>query len=170
MEESITINNAGLVLCNPFMPRLFSLTGLTEEGKFKDSASQKRAVFLLQHMLGTDLEVSQQELTLNKLMCGVDLNVEVNCLLSMTEQETELEQQMLSSVIQYWGHLGNISVPGLVQSFFLRDGILQQPSGENGWRLKVEQKGYDVLLDSLPWSYSPIKYAWMDTIIYVKWR
>jgi hypothetical protein len=41
---------------------------------------------------------------------------------------------------------------------------------EDAWHLKVEQKGIDVLLDHLPWSFSLIKHGWMKRPVHVEWR
>jgi len=36
--------------------------------------------------------------------------------------------------------------------------------------LTIEPGTFDMLLDSLPWSYSVIKHAWMERAIHVTWR
>ena len=41
--------------------------------------------------------------------------------------------------------------------------------GERRWTLTIEQRGYDVLFSSLPWSFSVIKPAWMPDPLYVEW-
>jgi hypothetical protein len=38
------------------------------------------------------------------------------------------------------------------------------------WYLTIEPGTFDMLLDSLPWSYSVIKHAWMERAIHVTWR
>ncbi len=169
MNEEIFINNAGLVLCNPFLPRLFSLSGLTGENGFKDAKSAERAVLLLQYLLFESTEIAEHELVLNKLLCGLAPAIPVDCTLEVTPHEAETMQQLLQGIIQNWGRLGNTSPRGLVDSFLIREGKLEKDE-EDIWHLKIEQKGYDVLLDSLPWSYSPVKYSWMDKPIYVSWR
>ncbi|WP_290091918.1 contractile injection system tape measure protein [Parabacteroides goldsteinii] len=34
----------------------------------------------------------------------------------------------------------------------------------------MEEKPYDVLLDSVPWSYSMVKYPFQEKLIRVNWR
>jgi len=169
MNEEVFISNAGLVLCNPFLPRLFSMLELTGTNSFKDVKSTERAVLLLQYLLSGNTTIAEHELVLNKLLCGLDPAVPVDCIFEVVAHEAEIMQQMLQGMIQHWGHLGNTSPKGLVDSFLIRGGKLEK-DGEGIWHLKVEAKGYDVLLDSLPWSYSPVKYSWMDKPLYVRWR
>jgi hypothetical protein len=40
---------------------------------------------------------------------------------------------------------------------------------EEGWRLEVERKTLDVLMDDLPWSFSMILHPWMAEPITVAW-
>ena len=37
------------------------------------------------------------------------------------------------------------------------------------WHLKVDQRGYDVILQTLPWSYGMIKLPWMLKPLIVEW-
>ncbi|HRX31344.1 MAG: hypothetical protein H6537_08805 [Bacteroidales bacterium] len=168
MSEKFHINNSGLALCNPFIPKLFSLLELTSENRFKDSQSAERAVMLLQYLLFKNSNVPEQELTFNKLLCGIAPSNSISCNLNVNSHEIEIMQQMLEGIIQYWKHLGKTSVQGLIEAFLIRGGDLELV--ENSWQLNVEQLGFDVLLDSLPWSYSPIKFAWMNAPIFVNWR
>ena len=168
IQEEIFINNAGLVLCSPFLPRLFTMLELTGDNGFKDKKSTERAVLLLQYMLFESVLFPEHLLVLNKLLCGLETGIPVDRSIKVTQREKETMEQMLNSIIQNWGKLGSTSIKGLIGSFLIRDGKLEQQ--EDAWYLKVEQKGYDILLDSLLWSYSPVKYAWMKKPIYVKWR
>jgi hypothetical protein len=63
--------------------------------------------------------------------------------------------------------LKNTSVNGLRETFLKRDGILSRQ--ENNWRLQVEQKTLDVLLDSIPWGFSTISLPWNGYLIFVEW-
>ena len=48
--------------------------------------------------------------------------------------------------------------------------IFQQAKENERWVIHVEQRAYDILLDSVPWSFRMIRYPWMDTIMQVEWR
>ncbi len=162
------IENAGLVICNPFLPRLFSRLELTGESGFKDRESTEHAVLLLHYMLYGSNSLPEHLLVLNKLLCGLEPEIPVDRNIDVSEQEKEVINQMLEAMLQSWHSLGNISVKGFIDSFLIRLGKMEQHDGT--WSLVVEQKGYDMLLDSIPWSYSPIRYSWMKKTIYVKWR
>ncbi|MCI1779226.1 MAG: contractile injection system tape measure protein [Bacteroidales bacterium] len=166
--EGILIKNAGLVLCNPFLPRLFSLLELTADNRFKDDKCSKRAALILYHMLFGNTGISADRMLLNKILCGIQKDIPIDRKIELTPKEKETIQQMLNSMILSWGKLGQTSVKGLTELFFIRDGILKQEN--EGWQLNVYQKGYDVLLDNLPWRFSFVRYAWMEKSIFVKWR
>jgi hypothetical protein len=86
---------------------------------------------------------------------------------SIQENERELSIQMLHVIFQRWEKLKNSSVEGFRDSFLKRQGILTLTG--DGWNLRVEQRGYDMLLDTMPWGFRFIKSSWMDTILTVEW-
>jgi hypothetical protein len=71
-------------------------------------------------------------------------------------------------VIAHWRALGSTSVAGLRESFLQREGCLSRK--DDDWRLLVETRSYDMLLDRLPWGFATIKYSWMPGAIRVDWR
>ncbi len=84
---------------------------------------------------------------------------------TLSQQEQDTVDSMLKAIIQHWKIIGNTSVRGLRESFLQRPGYLLDE--DEAWRLVVQKKGIDVLLQHLPWSFSVIKYAWMSKPIYV---
>ncbi len=83
-------------------------------------------------------------LPLNKILCGFPVKEPVDHVFSIQENERELTVQMLNVVFQRWEKLKNSSVEGFRDSFLKRQGMLTR-TGE-GWNLRVEQRGYDILL------------------------
>ena len=75
---------------------------------------------------------------------------------------------MLAGVKANWPKMENTSIGGFQRSFIEREGQLEQR--ENKWVLTVENKAYDILLDSLPWSYRMIRLPWLKKPISVLWR
>ena len=59
-------------------------------------------------------------------------------------------------------------VDGLRESFLQRDAHLQLK--DDTWKLLVEAKPFDMLLDEIPWNYKTIKMPWMANLISVDWR
>jgi hypothetical protein len=50
-----------------------------------------------------------------------------------------------------------------------RDGLLFNGDDFTPWKITIERKGQDLLLDRLPWSYSIIKLPWIKGMINVEW-
>lgn len=165
--EKICIHNAGLVLCGPFLPRLFSQLRLTGGDGFVDRKSAERAAELLQYLLYESTNIDERDLALNKLLCGLEIDTPIDCSFEISQHEKDTLQDMLKEMLRHWGRLENASPRSLIDSFMLREGKLSE---DVGWCLEIEEKGYDVLLDSLPWSFSTLKYAWMEKPLHVRWR
>ena len=166
--ESIYINNAGLVLLAPYIPRYFDMLGLLEKNKFKSREEAERGVHLLQYLLNESTNSYEYQLVLNKLLCGVDAGVPIARGIDITTEEKEASMSLLKGVIGNWPILKNTSIEGFRESFLLREAHLQLKN--DSWQLQVQSKAYDMLLDSLPWSYSTIKLSWMKRPIQVDWR
>jgi hypothetical protein len=161
------ISNAGLVLAANYFPAFFKELQLLEEGRFISSHHQNKAVFLL-HYLCTGEETSPEyTLSLNKILCGMALDEPLAFPVPFSETEKSECNELLSEIISNWQKLGNSSIDGLRESFLNRDGILSFEN--NSWKLTIERKGYDVLLDSIPWSFKHIKLNWMDNLIVTEW-
>lgn len=167
-EAGLHINNAGQVLAAAFLPRLFSMLNLIQDGKFIDLGAADRAVHLVQFMVTGQSATPEYELVLNKILCGIGTSIPVSAGIDITEQEQTLIEQMLTSMIQHWKVLGSTSISGLRETFFQRQGWLVLE--EDCWRLKVKEQTFDLLLDRLPWSISLIKHGWMDKPLRVSWR
>lgn len=167
-KVSMGINNAGLVLLSPYFSILFRRIGYIPEGNFETMENRIRAAFLLQYMLYERCEFQESELLLNKLLTGCGIEQEFPKKIELTEEEKKMGISMLEGAVGNWKQMENTSLDGFRHSFLSREGILQE--NEDFWQLGVETRGYDVLLDSLPWSYSPVKFPWMEKPIYVNWR
>lgn len=167
-EAGIHLHNVGMVLASPFLPRLFSMFNLLEDGKFIHAGAADRAVHLLQFMVTGKNETPEYELILNKILCGISTSMPISNGIEITEQEKTIIEQMLQSMIQHWRALGSTSIAGLRETFLQRQGWLVLD--DEYWRLKVREHTFDMLLDRLPWTISMIKHAWMDRPLRVSWR
>jgi hypothetical protein len=166
-NEKIYIQNAGLVLLHPFFSTYFTRLGMLENGLFINEEARMRAVHLLQYLVDGASDNPGPLLVLNKLLCNIPLEEPVIHGISLTEQEKSVSAELLTAVISRWDKLKNTSVAGLQASFLQRDGALYFE--DNAWRLKVEHRGYDILLQTLPWSIGMIKTNWMSNALYVEW-
>jgi Contractile injection system tape measure protein len=165
--EGIYVENAGLVLLHPFLPRFFQALGIASEGEV--IVQPERALCLL-HFLATGQRIApEHELVLPKILCNIPLTAPVEADMDLTDSETEEATALLEAVIGHWDVLKNTSIDGLRGTFLLRAGkITRRDDGD--WRLQVESKAFDILMDQLPWGISMIKLPWMPRMLWVEWR
>lgn len=166
--EDIYIDNAGLVLLGPYLPRYFEMLGLLEGNKFKDRDASERGAHLLQYLLNESTDSFEYQLVINKLLCGVDAGTPIVKRIEITDEEKEASESLLNGIIANWPVLKNTSIEGLRESFLQREAHLQRK--DDGWHLLVQTKAFDMLMDSIPWSYSIVKLGWMKRAIHVDWR
>ncbi|WP_299336095.1 contractile injection system tape measure protein [uncultured Psychroserpens sp.] len=168
-DKVLFVENAGLVLLHPFLPKLFSELGYQENGIWKDVLSQHRAVLVLQYLVGFEEVIFENQLILNKLFCGVNPIDTVQTKFEASQIEIRVCQDLLQSVINHWTILKNTSVSGLQESFIKRSGKLALREDEH-YELTVENKSYDLLLDQLPWGIGMIKTPWMEDYLICNWN
>jgi len=166
--ERIYIINAGLVLASPYLPRLFKMLDLLQDTTFRDRHAAERGVHLLQYMVNGSTDSPEYQLVLNKLLCGIDTGAPIARAIEISDNEQELIEGLLQSMLSHWKSLGNTSVGGLRESFLQREGRLEFQ--RESWHLLVEPRAYDMLLDQIPWSFSTIRHPWMQHVIHVDWR
>lgn len=172
--EYIEVPNAGLCLLAIWFPRLFDMLGLlvvNVDGKkdFKDIEARIRAVFILQRLVTDEVrEYEEYELAFNRILTGCPFHVPLPRTLGLPPNEIQTAESMLAGVKANWDKLKNTSVKGFQRSFIERPGKLEQR--EDKWVLYVENRAYDILLDSLPWSYRQIRLPWLKKKINVVWR
>jgi hypothetical protein len=166
-REKIFIQNAGLVLVATFLPALFKELQWTSDGKFINKDHQVKAVFLLHYLSTGDIAAPEYTLQLNKILCGLDLEEPIPFSAELTDKEKNEADQLLEDIITHWTVLKNSSVEGLQGSFIIRDGLLS--FSNERWLLQVDRKGYDILLDQIPWSWKMIRSDWMNTYIETEW-
>jgi hypothetical protein len=169
LTESIFIQNSGLILLHPFLPKLFTRLDYLENNKWKNLWSQHRACLLLQFITSFNEEIFENDLTLNKILCGIGLEDVVSTKVEFTQKEKAACNDLLLVVIDHWEILGKTSVNGLQESFISRPGKIFQ-NGNESFELKVEGRSYDMLLDQLPWGISMVKVSWMDQFLICYWN
>lgn len=169
----IYINNAGVVLLWPYLQRFFGNIKLTDGNGFKDRQSTEMAVRTLHHLVSPKEPLSENLFPLNKILCGLDVNDLVPTLddngksFAIPDKDIEAGKELIEAVIENWGTIGSTSVEGFQNSFLQREGKLE--NDEQGWKLKVEQRPFDVLMNSLPWNINLIKLPWMPKPLHVEW-
>lgn len=172
-QHVVSIKNGGIVLISPFLPRLFAMLGLMSEDRraFKDEHSRVRALFLLQYIVyGEQQEYPETELPLNKLLVGKGNDSPIPRRLDLTEEEIRVADSLIQSVKEMWEKVKHTSPQALRESFFQREATLAYQPEHEMWVTTVKERAYDVLIDSIPWSFKMIRFPWMDKRIQINWR
>lgn len=170
MEKNnlIDANNAGIVILYPYLPRLFSMLSLIENGDFKDKNARIKAIFILHYAVWEREEADELELAINKLFVGMEISDPIPQKVELSTQEKETVSSMLNGVLQNWRKLQHSSIMALRETFLRRNGKLEEK--EDAFYLTVEEKAYDILMDSIPWNFRMVKMPWMKKPVIVKWR
>tara|TARA_B110000967_G_scaffold205380_1_gene249811 strand:+ start:11031 stop:16691 length:5661 start_codon:yes stop_codon:yes gene_type:complete len=167
-EESVYINNAGLIIVWPFLTTLFSKLGFTEGREFKDDYSLQKAILLLQYIVFGDVHVDETNLVLNKIMCGAAPDFFVDTSIELNDMDKSIGDSMLTAVTKNWEQLNSSNIQTLREYFLKRDGVLKKMN-EN-YMLNVEGNTFDVLLKSIPWNILMLQTAYMDNRLIVEWK
>lgn len=165
-QGAVVIENAGLCLIASYLPSLFKELGYLEDKIFRTRAFAIRAVHLLEYIVTGKRSNPEYRLQLNKILCGCGTNDVVGPIKRFGKKEVDEADELIRSVVRNWKILNNTSVQGFRDSFLKRKGIVTE--NETSWTLQVEKKSYDVLLNSLPWSFNMIKLPWMKKMIGVE--
>ena len=170
--ERIEVHNAGIVLLHPYLPMLFHRLGYLSEDRrsFKDTDSQIRAIFVLQYLVyGDQREYPETELYLNKVLVNMTDNVQpLPRKIELTREEIEWADKLIEGARQSWEKMRNTSTKAFRVSFLERKGYVSHT--ERVWNVRVEEKAFDVLLDSVPWGFKMFMASWLKDRIEVQWR
>lgn len=168
-SEGIQIENAGLMLMAPFFTRLLARY-LNSERKFIDDEQKIRAIFQLQYVaMGEQKEYNESQLFLNKLIVGWPTEKALPRSITLEKADIDLSEEMLTAAKNYWEKLKGSSVNTVREAFLKRAGTARL-NDDRMWEITVEQKPYDMLLDSLPWTFELTRYPWNDYLIHTYWR
>ncbi|MCA8884508.1 MAG: hypothetical protein KDA50_12300 [Rhodobacteraceae bacterium] len=165
----IAVPTAGLVLLAPYLSAYFEALGLATQGRFASPDQQARAVLLTQALATGRGEAMEPDLALPKLLCGRDLTAPVPQQIDLSDAERTEACALLQAVIAHWGALGATTPDGLRDGFLCRPGVLDRLPG-GGFRLRVERRGIDILLERLPWTLSMLRTPFMAAPLQVDWR
>ena len=165
----LLVQQAGLVLLHPYIVRFFENCGVKDAASdVLRSSALPRAAALLHFLATGHKDLYEFELGLIKTLLGLKPETPLLiCSGLLTQEDIEESEALFQTVIGQWSVLKNTSIHGVRFSFIERPGVLRQE--ENGWRLNVERKSFDVLLDQIPWGISIIKLPWMQQAILTEW-
>lgn len=161
------IHNAGAVILWPFLAHLFRGVELCGNEGFISKDAACRACMLIEFMVKGKEDFQEQEMQLNKLLCGLEPAEPLDVGIILTDNEKDECRNLLEHICTQWVALRGISVEGLQLSFLQKEGILTAEG--KGRVLKIQRSAIDILIDKLPWGISLIKLPWNRELIYVEW-
>nr|WP_278704767.1 contractile injection system tape measure protein [Bacteroides intestinalis] len=169
--KHIPISNAGLVILFPFLPMLFMRLNMLSQDRrgFNSNESKVRAIFILQHLMASeDREYDEKDLFLNRLLINYPFNEPLPKRMELNQDELNTIDSLLEATKTNWEKMRNTSMRGFQEAFLRRAGFIEKTERE--WVLTVEERAFDILLDSIPWSYKLVRLPWMENILKVNWR
>lgn len=162
------LNNAGLILIYPYLKTMFEGFGWVKTNHFVNEECRSKAILMTDYLVYNDREIiSEHDLVLNKILCGMELREALDPLVFLSTEEKGEARGLLEAAVGHWSTLKNTSIEGYQLSFLRRDGVLEY--GESCWRLKVERKSFDLLLETLPYTISIIRLPWMNEKLIIEW-
>ena len=168
VEEPLQIYNAGMVLVWPFVSRLFDMLGYVKDKQFVSEEAQYKGIHILQYLVTGRTEAPENELVLNKVLCNFPVTNPVPFSVEFDPKELQAAESLLGGVISNWSKMKNMTPNSLRGSFLIRQGAIIEE--EEKWNLKVERQTFDILLKSVPWSFSFIKFPWLEKFLSVEWK
>jgi hypothetical protein len=166
IKEGIYIDNAGLILLHPFLPRFFETLGIANKSEIIQT---EKALALLHYLTTGQTNTPEYELVLPKILCNIPLSTPIPSEIEITQNEKDEASALLDAVIKHWEALRDTSRDGLRGSFLIRPGKLSLKDDDD-WLIQVESRTFDILLEQLPWGISMIKLPWMNKMLWVEWR
>lgn len=166
--EPLQIYNAGMVLLWPFVTRLFQMLGYVKDKQFVDEEAQYKGIHILQYLVTGKTEAPENELVLNKILCNFPVTNPVPFRVEFSPNELQAAESLLGGVIKNWSKMKNMTPNSLRGSFLIRNGAIKEE--EDKWNLQVERQTFDILLKSVPWGFSFIKFSWLEKFLTVEWK
>lgn len=163
----ISIQNAGLIILHPFFNKFLEKLDLLGDNGWVKTDKLDVAVQSLHYLATGDENFFEGNLIFEKYLCGVLLKVPIPIESRLTKNIKEETIALLKEAIKNWPALKNTSPDGLRQMFIHRDGKLYKK--ENSYKLIVERKAQDVLLEKLNWNISIVKFPWKKELLFVEW-
>lgn len=164
------IGNAGLVILHPFLKALFEQLDLCEvDGNWKNKMSQHKAILLTQYLVNSSENIEENDLILNKILCGCPIEEVVNVKLEIATEEKEKCNSLLEAVKEHWKIMSTSSTEALQLTFLQREAKFELVT-QSKYELWVAESGVDILLEQLPWGISMIKTPWMENYLNCHWQ
>lgn len=167
-NDEISVQDAGLVLIGAYIPTLFKKLEYVADGTFVSDQARMKACRLLRYIVFGDLP-SDGLYFLGNYFCGFPWNYRIPSDIVLDENDKNIAESLIKSVIENWKAIGHVSIDGFRGTFLHREGIIEKENDDEIY-LKVKKGPFDMLLDKLPWSYSMLKFKWHKKLLSTIWR
>jgi hypothetical protein len=112
-------------------------------------------------------EVDEYQTPLLKIICGLLPDTPLLHVEELLKATTDECLGLLEAVIAHAPVFGELSIDGFRGSYLIRPGLLTIRDGH--WLVQVERRGYDILLNKIPWSFNLMKLPWLNRFIVSEW-
>lgn len=164
----LEVDDAGLVILWPFLPRFFARVGLLDaERRFVDEPAVMQAIALLAQIAREQPEPPEWLLALAKLLCGRAPEQPFALTRPLAPAQLDECERLLEAVIANAPILREMKPASFRRNFVRRPALLGVREG--AWLLQVERAPHDLVLERFPWSWSWLKLPWMDDPLRVEW-
>jgi len=164
LRSGFQITNAGTVLLWAAFGQLLQTIGYVVDKQFTDDNNRQRAIWLLHYITTGNLEGSEDNLLLNKVLCTWPESDPVDPTLLPDDVDRIAADQMLRRYLDHWKKGRTFSTGWFRAAFLNREGRLyKRPDGH--WQLEVDKRTEDILIDKV----SVVRYAWMPCLLFVQW-
>ena len=164
-QATIYIDNAGLIIIHPFLLNFYKKIGVLDKKNSIPKESYDLAIHSLHYLSTGKTYASENSLVFEKFLCGVPIEFSVDRFFELETNIKEEANSLLMAAIGHWGKLKNTSPEGLRELFFTREGKLELESK----RLTIKRISQDILLESLPWNLTIVKFPWLKNSLFVHW-
>ena len=98
VELELNIPNAGLVILNGYLPYFFERCGYLDEAGLFLPDKAKRAAQVLQYVLDPEGLLEEEEMVLNKIICGIPVQETLPTDFEVNDLEKEISGQMIDAL------------------------------------------------------------------------
>lgn len=163
--QAYYIQNAGLVIVHPYISGFLKNCGLMDDSD--DFIDREMAAHALHYLATKKEQQLESVMVFEKFICGIPLEESINRHVELSDVIKNQAEELLKSVIENWGALGNASTDLLRHEFLQRAGKLNLK--DDNPKIIIERKTQDILVDKLPWGISLFKLPWFDKLIFTDW-
>ena len=167
-KSLISLNNSGLIILWPYLYTLCEKLNYMKNKKFINDEDQNRAVMLSQYLVTGSTTILEEDIVLNKILFGLRPNKYIDCKIELKENELQMCDSLLNSVLQNWPQMSNTQVETFRESFLKREGVLNKTETDD-YELTVKKESFDVILETIPWNINRIQTIFMKNKITVEW-